>query len=260
MVQRDVVLGDIRAQVLAGAQHITFGDPDFFNGPAHALAIVNALHEEFPHVTYDVTIKIEHLLRYARHLPVMQQTGCAFITSAVEAIDDDVLRLLDKGHTRADFVKAVSLCRQYDLVLNPTFVTFTPWTTVQGYSDLLTLLADLDLVDHVAPIQYAIRLLIPTGSRLLELQEVRDLVDDFDEASLCYPWNHPQPAVDRLFEQVLEVVRTGQSHNASRQEIFIQVWQLVCEAYGSSLPKRERPLRLGARPKVIPHLSEPWYC
>jgi hypothetical protein len=31
IVQRDVVLADIRQQVAMGAEHITFGDPDFFN-------------------------------------------------------------------------------------------------------------------------------------------------------------------------------------------------------------------------------------
>src|SRR5204863_9085193 len=40
IVQRDVVLEDIRRQVGAGARHITFGDPDFFNGPGHAMALV----------------------------------------------------------------------------------------------------------------------------------------------------------------------------------------------------------------------------
>ena len=33
VVEREIVLGDIRQQVAAGARHITFGDPDFFNGP-----------------------------------------------------------------------------------------------------------------------------------------------------------------------------------------------------------------------------------
>ena len=44
VVQPDVVLADIRQQVSAGAEHITFGDPDFFNGPTHAIRIVDALH------------------------------------------------------------------------------------------------------------------------------------------------------------------------------------------------------------------------
>ena len=33
VIQRDVVLEDIRRQVAAGAAHITFGDPDFFPLP-----------------------------------------------------------------------------------------------------------------------------------------------------------------------------------------------------------------------------------
>src|SRR5579872_7256 len=53
IVQRDVVLEDIRQQVAAGAEHITFGDPDFFNGPAHSLSIVDAMHREFPGLSYD---------------------------------------------------------------------------------------------------------------------------------------------------------------------------------------------------------------
>ena len=64
IVPRDVVLADIDAQVAAGAEHITFGDPDFFNGPTHAMRVVEALHAAHPDVTYDVTIKIEHLLQH----------------------------------------------------------------------------------------------------------------------------------------------------------------------------------------------------
>jgi radical SAM superfamily enzyme YgiQ (UPF0313 family) len=40
VVERETVLEDIRQQVAAGARHITFGDPDFFNGPSHAISIV----------------------------------------------------------------------------------------------------------------------------------------------------------------------------------------------------------------------------
>ncbi len=103
IVQRDVVLADIRQQVAAGAQHITFGDPDFFNGPGHAMPIVEALHREWPDLTYDVTIKVEHLLKHRDLLPVLRRTGCLFVTTAVESLDDAVLATLAKGHTRADF-------------------------------------------------------------------------------------------------------------------------------------------------------------
>ncbi|MFQ5533188.1 MAG: radical SAM protein, partial [Candidatus Methylomirabilales bacterium] len=130
IVQQDVVLEDIRRQVAAGGGHITFGDPDFFNGIGHSLALVRALHEEHPHVTYDVTIKIEHLVKYAEHLKTLKETGCLFVTSAVESIDNRVLILLDKGHTREDFIQVVRLCREAGLTLNPTFVAFTPWISV----------------------------------------------------------------------------------------------------------------------------------
>src|SRR5262249_50703634 len=147
IVQKEVVLEDIRRQVGMGAQHITFGDPDFFNGIRHAVAIVQALHNEFPSLTYDVTIKIEHLLRHAEHLVTLRETGCALVTSAVESVDDRVLEILDKRHTRQDFIEVVSLCRSAGLALVPTFVTFTPWLSLSGYKDLLQLLADLNLID-----------------------------------------------------------------------------------------------------------------
>ncbi len=84
-----------------GAQHISFGDPDFFNGPTHARRLVERLRREHPGVSYDVTIKVEHLLRHADLLPVLRETGCLFVTSAVESVDDAVLARLCERDTRA---------------------------------------------------------------------------------------------------------------------------------------------------------------
>ena len=194
IVAPDVVLADIDAQVAAGAQHITFGDPDFFNGPTHAMRVVDALHAAHPSVTYDVTIKVEHLLRHRALLARLRDTGCLFVTSAVESVDDLVLERLDKGHTRSDFIEAVGLCRASGLTLVPTFVAFQPWLTLEGYCDLLDTIERLDLVDHVAPIQLAIRLLIPQGSKVLELDDVRAVIDGFDPATLTYRWLHRRSA------------------------------------------------------------------
>src|SRR5262249_18535781 len=105
VVDRDVVLADVRQLVEAGAAHVTFGDPDFLNGPRHALEVARALHREFPDVTFDVTAKIEHLLHHRRHLPELAALGCLFIVSAVESLSDTVLGHLAKGHTRADVVE-----------------------------------------------------------------------------------------------------------------------------------------------------------
>jgi radical SAM superfamily enzyme YgiQ (UPF0313 family) len=248
VVQPDIVLADIRQQVAAGARHITFGDPDFLNGPTHAMRIVDALDHEFPDVTYDATIKIEHLLKHRELLPRLRETGCLFVTSAVESTDDAVLAKLDKGHTRADFIEVANEFRRVGLTLAPTFIPFTPWTTREQYREMLGLLVDLDLVEHVAPVQLALRLLIPSGSRMLELADVQAVIQGFDEPALLYRWRHADPAMDALAEQALRIAAS----KGSRREIFGYLWNLVDERPFENLDLLPRT--------AIPYLDEPWFC
>ena len=258
VVDREVVLADIRQQVAAGARHITFGDPDFLNGPAHSLAIVEAMHREFPELSYDVTIKIEHLRKHDVHLAKLRDTGCLFVISAVESVDDRVLEKFDKGHTRADFLAVVARFRELGMTLLPTFVPFTPWTTLEGYNDLLDVIAQLDLCENVAPIQLAIRLLIPAGSRLLELPDVRAMVGPFDSAALVFPWKHEDARVDSLCREISDLVQRGEKLKLSRTEIISQIKRAAHGAAG----KHETPGVPHSQSKgtPVPFLDEPWYC
>jgi hypothetical protein len=256
VVPVEIVMADVRAQVAAGARHITFGDPDFFNGIGHATAIVDRFAREFPEVSYDVTIKVEHLLRHADVLPRLRDTRCAFITTAVESVDDHVLGLLEKGHTRADFERVVERARAVPIVLAPTFVAFTPWTTLDGYCDLLRAIDRLDLTGHVSPIQLAIRLLVTEGSRLLEIPDIRGVVRQFSPRSLTYPWVHPDPRVDELQRQIEALV--GVNLSAPRRELFGRIWALAHDAAGIRAERRADP-DIPAR-STIPYLNEPWYC
>ena len=253
IVQADIVIEDIRRQVAAGAEHITFGDPDFFNGPGHAMAIVEALHREWPQLTYDATIKVEHLLRHRDLLPALQRTNCLFVTTAVESLDDAVLEKLAKGHTRAGFEEALRDARAIGLPLSPTFIPFTPWTTRASYRDFLRALVDLELADQVSPVQLAIRLLLPEGSLLLELPEVRAMIEPFDPRGLCYKWHNVDPHLDALAVQIQETVKRAERRHQSRWEIFRQIWDL---AEGGEFPV-ETPMVSRA---TIPYLTEPWYC
>jgi hypothetical protein len=259
IVSQDVVAADIAQQVDAGAEHITFGDPDFFNSVKHAAGIVTRLHQRFPHLTYDVTIKIEHLLKHRDALPLLRDTGCAFVVSAVESVDDATLQRLDKRHTRSDFLAVAALCRQQRVALVPTFVAFTPWTSLAGYADMLATLADLELVEHVAPIQLAIRLLVPAGSKLLDLPEVQALCTEFDEHALVYPWLHEDARVDDLQSEVESLVQKRLGEATPRADIFEE----VCQRLEEKAPDTRR--RLASRPRLrsrsaIPYLTEPWYC
>jgi len=258
IVSRDVVLEDCRQQIAAGARHITFGDPDFFNGIRHAMQLVEAFHYEFPDITYDVTIKIEHLLKYRKHLPTLRDTGCIFAISAVESVDDEVLKYLDKGHTREDFLQVARLFRELGMTLHPTFVPFTPWTTVEGYLDLLRVIRQEGLVENLSPIQLAIRLLVPAGSRLLELDSMRRVVAPFDPGLLAHPWRNPHPRVDALCEDIAGIVALGEKRKRSRAEIFEDIWQAAHTAAGMETKLAAEPVLLSRT--AVPYLNEPWYC
>jgi hypothetical protein len=167
----------------------------------------------------------------------------------VESVDDAVLERLAKGHTRADFIEVVRDFRTLGLTLAPTFIPFTPWTTRQSHRELLELLLELDLVEHVAPIQLALRLLIPQGSPLLELSDIQGVLAGFDEAALLYRWKHPDPEIDRLAQRSLKLAGLAEP----RRDIFRKMWNLVAD---SPLPEN-----FDLMPRAtIPYMDEPWYC
>jgi len=255
-IPADRVLADIAQQVDAGAEHISFGDPDFLNGPTHARRIVRAMAEQFPGLTFDATVKIQHLLRHAELLPEFARGGCLFITSAVESLDDAVLEKLLKNHTRADFVRAHELLRAAGIALAPTFIPFTPWTTLPGYLELLRAIAGLGLVHSVPPVQLSIRLLVPDGSHLLHIPGFARRLQPFDRQTLGWPWRHADPAVDGLYESVRAWVAESEARNATRREIFTGIWQRACHAAGRDEP----PPALSQGDLPIPRMSEAWYC
>ncbi|MGH9466919.1 MAG: CUAEP/CCAEP-tail radical SAM (seleno)protein [Terriglobales bacterium] len=251
VVAPEVVLADIRQQVEAGAGHITFGDPDFFNGPTHGMHVAERLHAEFPALSFDVTIKVEHLLRHRALLPRLCEAGCALVTTAVESFDDVILAKLDKGHSAADFFEALELTRQLDLPLNPTFVAFTPWTTRAGYRSLLETLIAHGLDAQVAPVQLGIRLLIPRGSRLLELPDTGAWLGEFDAQALSYRWRAAEPEAERLCLEVQQTVAEGTQAKLPRETVLDAVGELVG---GVRKPAAAMPRA------TIPYLDEPWFC
>ena len=255
VVSTDVVLSDIRQQIEAGAEHISFGDPDFLNGPGHARRIIDRFQQEFPGMTWDATIKIEHLLQYENLISRFSEQNCLFITSAVESVEDTVLEKLDKGHTAEDFRKALLLLRRLAISMQPTFVPFTPWTTLEGYLELLRQIVKLELIDGVAPVQLSIRLLLPRGSSLVDSEDREEWLGLFDSKMLGYSWRHSNSRVDTLQSSVQEWVISAMDQNLDRMETFDGVWAIAHQYIEGKVPELKRTS--GTK---VPQMSEPWYC
>ena len=219
IVDREVVLADIRQQVAAGAQHITFGDPDFFNGSGARDADRRGVTSRIS----GTDLRRDDQGRASAETcglacRLLRETGCLFCVSAVESLDDAVLERLDKSHTREDFLRGVELCRRAGLTIQPTFVPFTPWTTLENYWIYWSSCARLGLAEAVAPIQLAIRLLIPSGSRLLEIgRGARDGGVRCGGAQL--PVEKREPGVDRLCEELQELVAAAKNGREPRGDV-----------------------------------------
>ena len=272
VVPREMVMQDMRAQVRdGGARHITFGDPDFLNGPRHSLAIAEALHQEFPEVTFDATIKVEHILEHRDLFPRLAELGCLFVVSAVESLSEDVLGKLKKGHSRGDVVEALAILDDAGVPMRPTFVAFTPWTTARDYLELLAFVTEHDLVEHIDPVQYSIRLLIPPGSALL--QDIQDSpegsaewLSDVDEAAFTYRWHHPDARMDGLQSEISALVETAArehwGNGVTFEEICAQAEVYLGEPLPLPVPQAVPPSAGGVKKArhPVPHLSEPWFC
>jgi radical SAM superfamily enzyme YgiQ (UPF0313 family) len=256
-IPREIVMNDIRRQVEQGAGHITFGDPDFLNGPTHALRVCRQLHEEFSHVTFDMTTRIEHIIEHREHFPEFQRLGCVFVVSAVEAVSEVILQKIDKGHTRDNVVEALGILDGAGIAMRPSLLPFTPWTSIDDYLELLEFAEAHDLIENIDPVHFSIRLLVPPGSALLDDPDASGWVGDLDEEAYTYEWRNPDPRVDQLQRDIAALVEAAADCETDPYETFEQIKHLAYRAKGVEPPRRESPPRQWKRP---PRLTESWFC
>ncbi|MEZ4523816.1 MAG: CUAEP/CCAEP-tail radical SAM protein [Thermomicrobiales bacterium] len=256
-VPRSVVVEDIRRQVIGGAGHITFGDPDALNGPTHLLRILRAIHEEFPDVTYDITTRIEHIIENREILPELGELGVVFIVSAVESVSELVLQKIDKGHTKADIVTALEICDDAGIAIRPSLLPFTPWTTVDDYLELLEFIETQELIENVDPVHLSIRLLVPPGSALLDQPDTADWIGPLDEASFTYTWVHSDPRVDDLQRTIAGIAEQSGERGWDPYRTFAEIRSVAYEAAGKAPPVGA--VRRRSR-KAPPRLTESWFC
>jgi radical SAM superfamily enzyme YgiQ (UPF0313 family) len=258
LVQPETVLADIDQLVAVGTEHITFGDPDFLNAVPHSLAILQQMHARHPALTFDATIKVEHLLEHIELLPRLREHGALFITSAFESTNDAILHQLQKGHVRADLDRALAAAEEAGLIVRPTWVAHTPWTTADDFLDLLVFIEDHGLVEHVQPVQYAIRLLLPPGSPLIATLDAEGRLDGFDDNALTHTWRSSDPHLDAL---QLEIAAIIESCANCDPEPAIEIFRKVKAAAHRHLRADCDPVEVAQQPRrAVPGLTESWFC
>lgn len=259
--QRDILIEDVARLRDLGMRHLTLGDPDFLNAVPHALAVARAVHTRCPDLTFDITTKVEHILEHPDVIAELRDLGLLFIVSAVESTSAHVLDILEKGHSSADVLTALRICRSLGVAFRPSLLPFTPWSTLQDQVDLLDFIAETDLIDSVDPVQLSIRLLVPPGSLLLEQPEMREHLRGYDADGFSHLWQHPDPAMDALQAEVAELVTVDADSGAAPRSTHAAIRRLTARAAGASglswpHAGRELPPSRGATPR----LSEAWFC
>ena len=252
------VVDDVDRLVEMGAGHISFGDPDFLNAVPHALAVAAAVHRRHPALSFDVTAKVEHLLRHRDALAQLVDMGLLFVVSAVESVSDRVLDILDKGHTAADAQAVVTLCRGLGVALRPSLLPFTPWGGLHDQLALLDFIDSNSLAADVDPVQLSIRLLLPRGSLLLEQPETTPHLDGYDPDSLSWRWRHPDPGVDELQQRLAALTAADADAGTDPADTHLRIRAATAEAAAAAgiawTPPTAAPRRAG------PRLSEAWFC
>lgn len=258
VVDVDTVLEDIDQQVASGAAHITFGDPDFLNGPAHSLRVIRGMHKNHPQVTFDCTVKVEHILKHADVWDEFSALGCLFVVSAFESMNDDVLARLDKGHTAEEAALAVHILRNAGIDIRPSWLPFTPWTTRQDVDAMFRFISRHDLIASTDPVQMGIRLLIPPGSLMLDIDGIDAYLDSYDAEAISYTWSSAEAGMDELAAELMAIAEAGAATNTEAPiDTFMRQWFAVVD--GTDLEQPMVAIGQGST-EGRPRLTESWFC
>ena len=247
------IITDVTNQVEEGAKHISFNDPDFFNGPKHALKILQLLNEKHPSITYDSTIKVEHILKYPDYFQELKNLNMLFVISAFETTNDHVLNILQKNHSFNDLNKAVELSLENNIDIRPTWMPFSPWTEQNDLISIIKLIENYKLRETVDPIQLTIKLLVPKNSLILKRPEMKEYLLDYDPSSFSYAWKYKFPNIDNIQNELFTYVLQHESENEYTQ--YLGLVDILESHTNETLLNSEKYSQ-----RIVPKLSETWFC
>ena len=156
-------------------------------------------------------------------------------------------------------------CARHGIEIRPSFLPFTPWTTLDDVADIVDFVAAHDLVANVDPVQYTIRLLVPEGSLLWSRSLRRSRLGPYDAERLSWTWSaRPTPPSTEL-QTRLARHRRGRPDRRRADRPDLRTGP------GRRARRRRAPPGRRARPapperlqhcrgEGRPRLTEPWFC
>jgi hypothetical protein len=253
VVGADSVLADVDQLASDGIQHVTFSDPDFLNAPRYSMDLLRNAHDAHPGLTFDVTVKVEHVLAHQSLWPEMAELGVLFVVSAFESTDDETLAILDKNHTAADMSDAVALLRSSGIHVRPTWLPFFPWTSPRHVSGIVDFIDGHRLWAATDPVQLAIRLLIPEGSLLECHPAVVPHLTGYQPESLTWSWEFEDPTTRQLHGELDSIAAAASDCGAEAGETLHRMRETIAEIAEVDMPP------MPTSPPT-PRLSESWFC
>ncbi|HEY8368882.1 MAG TPA: hypothetical protein VIM86_06145, partial [Thermodesulfobacteriota bacterium] len=134
------------------------------------------------------------------------------------------------------------------------------------------------LVEHIDPVHYTLRLLVPPGSLLLGSDAMRPYLGDLDEAAFTYRWRHPDPRMDALQQEAAALVEEASRRGEPHASTFERLRELAADkargafapqrraratgvpAEGDAAPRRKVRAFRGPAGRRPPRLAEAWFC
>ena len=247
------IVSDVENQVKQGAKHISFNDPDFFNGPIHALKILESLNEKFPSITYDSTIKVEHIIKYKKYFKELSSLNMVFVISAFETTNDLVLSILEKNHTSHDLNNSIEISQDFGIDIRPTWMPFSPWTELKDLSNIVKLIEKYELRETVDPIQLTIKLLIPKHSLIIKKPEINKYLGNYEKNSLSFKWKYENNDVEKLQSSLFDFILNNSELDDHKQ--YLGMVNIIEKCTDTKLLTNS-----SYDFKNVPKLSETWFC
>mmetsp|Transcript_156 Transcript_156/g.503 ORF Transcript_156/g.503 Transcript_156/m.503 type:complete len:425 (+) Transcript_156:2547-3821(+) len=204
----DQIIEDIDAMVDQGMEHMTFIDAEFFNATRRSFDALARIHQRHPTLTYDFTTRVDHILENRDRLSELRDQGVRVITSALEFPKNEVLQQVAKEVDVDDLKESVRLVQNSGITLNPTFIMFNPWVTLDDFPKFHDFLVETNMENSVDPVQFETRLHLYKGSPLLKNDTIKAL--RLEEHEFYYDWFHPDERVDELFRASVTPAVEGQ--------------------------------------------------